>query len=173
MEIITDLLPLLGKSLESKEIKALFTAWGVAYPKTITCTANSDTVRTKMEQNGIKLYFGRGGNSRHLKPQPAPRKGSYTGLFTMIEFLPKYKGEMPSNVTQGMDDTELTGILGEPKVVDFMGKTTTWRKPYQDLYEFVVSKTIWQDGKETRAITLSFIFEPDLYTLEDYKKAGL
>jgi hypothetical protein len=170
MGITTHLLPLLGQSLESEAIKTLFATWGVVYPKTITCTANNDTIRTKMERDGVKLYFGRGGNSRYLKPQLATRKGSYTGLFTMIELTKKYTGPMPFNVMAGMSDSELTAILGEPVVVDFMGKTTTWRKHYQEIYEFAVSKTIWQDGKETKSFTLSFIFETDLYTLEDYQK---
>jgi hypothetical protein len=173
LENLENILLLLGKSLESTEIKALFAEWNVACPKVITCTANNEMVRTKMEQNGLKLYFGRGGNSRYLKPQPTTRKGSYTGLFTMIEFLPKYTNPMPFGVTMGMSDSELTAILGEPAVVDFMGKTTTWRKPYQEIYELVVSKTVWQDGKEVRAITLGFIYEPDLYTLEDYQKIAL
>jgi hypothetical protein len=169
MEIINYLLPLLGKRIDSNEITSLFAEWGVVYPKTITCTANNDTIRTKMEQNGIKIYFGRGGNSRYLKPQPSQRKGSYTALFALIEFLPKYTRPMPFNLRPEMEDSELNLILGEPKVVNFVGETTTWRKPYKDIYELIVSKTTWSDGKETKSITLGFLYEPDLYTLEDYE----
>jgi hypothetical protein len=170
--MIEKLLPLLGKSIESVEIKALFAEFNWPMPTKTTCTANNSTIKGKFEKDGIILYFGRGGNSRYLKPIEAAKKGSYIGIFSMIEFTKKYKGKIPFDIKFDMKSAELTPILGEPKVDNFMGQTTTWRKNYTDTHEFIFSD--WVSGdKIIRAITLSFKYESDLYSMEEYAKAGL
>jgi hypothetical protein len=167
------LIPLLGKSIEDKEIKDLLTAWNIVYPKSIYCTPNNTNLKGKIEKNCIRLYFGMGGNSRYLKPIPTSRANSFIAQFTMIEFTKKRTGDIPFGVRFDMTADDLTAILGTPKVVDFMGKTTTWRKNYSNKHEFIVSDSLFTDGTFLRSMTLSFIYEPDLNTMEEYKKAGL
>jgi hypothetical protein len=171
--MIENLISLLGKSIESDEIKDLLMSWNVAYPTKITCTADSPNLKGKIEKDCIRLYFGRGGNSRYLKPIPTRWKGGFVALFTMIEFTKKRKGGIPFEVEHSMTSEELTAILGEPVVVNFMGKTTTWRKNVTDKHELIVSDTVSTDETSLRSITLSFIYEQDLYTMEDYEKLKL
>jgi hypothetical protein len=171
--MLDKLIPLLGMRVDSKEIKDIFTEWNAIFPKRVTCTANEPNIKGKVEKNCVRLYFGRGGNSRYLKPIPASWEGGYFGIFTMIEFTKKRKGDMPFGVEFDMESEELTQILGEPKIVEFMGTTTTWRKNITDKHEFIVSDTLSTDGSSLRSMTVSFVYEPDLYTMEEYKKAGL
>lgn len=173
--MIEKLLSLLGRSIESEEIKSLYKEFDAIYPKKITCTANNDGIKGKVEKDGIKLYFGRGGYSRYLKPILAKTKGSNIGMFTMIEFTKKYKDAIPFGVTYDMKHDELTKKLGKPKVVEFMGKTSTWRKNFTDKHELIVSdmQTTNTSTDMIRSITLSYIWENDLYTMEDYAKANL
>jgi hypothetical protein len=93
----------------------------------------------------------------------------------MIEFAKKYVGELPHGIKYYMSAPELTSILGKPKEVNFMGTTTTWRKNITDKHEIIVSDTkgVNENDKVLRSITVVFLFEPELYTMEDYKKAGL
>jgi hypothetical protein len=170
--MLDQLIPLLGMRVDSKEIKDIFTEWNAVFPKRVTCTANEPTIKGKVEKNCVRLYFGRGGNSRYLKPIPASWEGGYFGIFTMIEFTKKRKGDMPFDVEFEMEADELTEILGEPKTVEFMGITTTWRKNITDKHEFIVSDTLSTDGSSLRSMTVSFIYEADLYTMEEYEKAG-
>ncbi len=171
--MIENIIPLLGKSIESDDIKKLFVEYGFAYPKKTTCTANNDRIKGKFEKNGIIFYFGRGANSRYLKPVQAKTKGAYVALFSMIECTKKCTIELPFGVQYDTKPDELTAMLGTPKVVDFMGKTTTWRKNYTEKHEFIVCDNAYTDGTSLRSITLGFIYEPDLFTEEDYAKAGL
>lgn len=171
--MINQLIPLLGKSIESEEIKNLFTELGFTYPKKTACTANNDRIKGKFEKDGMLLYFGRGANSRYLKPILGRTKGTYIGIFFMIEFTKKYKADLPFGVKYEMKPEELTAILGEPKVVNFMGTTTTWRKNVTDKHEVIVSDSIVGGSTSVRSITLSFNYEQDLYTMEEYKKVGL
>lgn len=170
--MIEKLLPLLGKSIQSEEIKTLFEEWNAVYPKKPYCTANEPNLKGKVERDCIRLYFGRGGNSRYLKPIPAHWDGGFIAQFTMMEFTKKRKGGIPFGVEYSMTPEELTGILGEPVVVEFMGTITTWRKKLEDKYEFIVSDTAG-NGDVLRSMTLSFIYEKDLDTMEDYARAGL
>ncbi len=158
---------LLGKSIESDEIKALFAEWNVEYPKSTTCTPNHSTVKTKMEKDGVKLYFTVGGNSRFTKPIPAKKANSYIGIFSMIEFTKKCKLELPFKIERTMSAAEFTAILGEPKVVNFMGETTTWRKNFNETQEIIVSHNAYADGTRIESITIAFNYEPDLNTEED------
>ena len=171
--MLDQLIPLLGMRVDSKEIKDIFTEWNAIFPKRVTCTANEPNIKGKVEKNCVRLYFGRGGNSRYLKPIPASWEGGYFGIFTMIEFTKKRKGDMPFDVEFEMEADELTEILGEPKIVEVVGKTTIWRKNITDKHEFIVNETINVDGSVFRAMTVSFVYEPDLTTIEDYEKAGL
>jgi hypothetical protein len=72
--MLQKLISLLGKNVETREIKELYVEFGAAYPKTITCTANNDTLKGKIEKDGIKLYMGRGGYSKYLKPMLGKKK---------------------------------------------------------------------------------------------------
>jgi hypothetical protein len=171
--MIEKLVPLLGKSIENEQIKDLLESWNVAFPSKITCTADSPGLKGKIEKDCVRLYFGRGGNSRYMKPIPTRFKGGYVAMFTMIEFTKKRKGGIPFEIEHSMTADELTTILGTPKVVEFMGTTTTWRKNYTDKHELIVSDTLSTDGSSLRSITLTFIYEQDLDTMEEYEKAGL
>jgi hypothetical protein len=171
--MLEKLIQLLGYSLETEEIKAIYKDWNAQYPKRITCTANEPNIKGKVEKDCIRLYFGRGGYSKYLKPIPTTWAGGYIGMLYMIEFTKKSRGGIPFDVTPAMTAEELTTIMGEPKVVEFMGKITTWRKNTSDKHELIVSDSQGADGSVIRGITLSFILEPDLYTMEDYEKAGI
>jgi hypothetical protein len=163
---------LLGKSIESEEIIALFKEWNVDYPSKITCTPNNDTVKTKMKKDGLILYFSMGGNSRYLKPIPSKTKNSYIGIFSMIEVTDKCKLELPFGVSHSLKPEELTKILGEPKVTNFMGESTMWRKNFNDKQEITVCHNLYTDGSRLNSMTINFNYETDL-TEEDYKKAGI
>ena len=91
----------------------------------------------------------------------------------MIEFTPKRTDSIPFGVTFAMTPDELTAILGAPKVTDFVGKATTWRKNYTKKHELIVTDSIFPDGTALRSMTLTFIYQPDLNTMEEYEKAGL
>jgi hypothetical protein len=160
--MLEKLIPLLGKSLETEEIKKIYSDWNAQYPKRISCTANEPNIKGKVEKDCIRLYFGRGGNSKYLKPIPTTWEGGFIGMLTMIEFTKKSRGGIPFDVTHAMSPEELTAILGTPKVVEFMGKITTWRKNTSDKHELIVCDNAYTDGTNLRAITLSFIFEADL-----------
>jgi hypothetical protein len=170
--MIDQLIPLLGKSIESQEIKDLLKAWNITYPKSIFCTPNHPNLKDKVEKHCIRLYFGLGGNSRYLKPLPTARTGSFIAQFSMIEFTKKRTDTIPFDVTFAMTPDELTAILGTPKVADFVGQTTTWRKNYTKKHELVVCDSLFPDGTTLRTMTLTFIYEPDLNSLEEYEKKG-
>jgi hypothetical protein len=170
--MIDKLIPLLGKSIESEEIKSLFAEWGLKYPTKTTCTPNHDSVKGKFEKDGVLLYYSLGGNSRYLKPIPARVKNSYIGIFSMIEFTKKCTMDLPFGVKRTMQPEELTAIFGVPEVTDFIGKSTIWRKNYTDKHEFMVNDSVFMDGSTNRSITLTFNFEVDL-TEENYVKVGL
>jgi hypothetical protein len=171
--MIENLYKLLGKSIESEEIINLFKDWNVDYPTKITCTPNNDTVKTKMKKDGLILYFSRGGNSKYLKPIPAKTKNSYIGIFSMIEITDKYKLELPFGISHQLKPEELTKILGEPKVTNFMGESTIWRKNFNDKQEIIVNHNLYADGSRINSITINFNYDPDLNTDEDYAKSGL
>ena len=97
------LIPLLGKSIEEKEIKELLKEWNVVYPKNIHCTPDYTILKGKIEKHCIRLYFGLGGNSRYLKPLPSGREGRFIAQFTMIEFTPKRTDKIPFDVRFDMN----------------------------------------------------------------------
>ncbi len=171
--MIEQLTKLLGKSIESIEIIALFKEWNVDYPTKITCTPNNDAVKTKMKKDGVILYFKRGGNSKYLKPIPAKKANSYIGIFTMIEITDKCKLELPFGVSHQLKVEELTKTLGKPKVINFMGEISVWRKSINDKQEIVVTHNAYTDGSKLNSITIGFNYDPDLDTDEDYQKLGL
>ena len=168
--MLDQLIPLLGMRVDSKEIKDIFTEWNAIFPKRVTCTANEPMIKGKIEKNCVRLHFGRGGNSRYLKPIPTSWEGGYFGIFTMIEFTKKRKGNMPFDVEFEMEAEELSEILGESKTDESI---TTWRKNITDKHELVVSDTLSTDGTSLRSITVSFVYEPDLFTMEEYELKGL
>jgi hypothetical protein len=171
--MLENLCKLLGKSLQSEEIIALFKAWDLAYPTKITCTANNNTVKTKMRKDGVILYFSRGGNSRFLKPIPAKTANSYIGIFSMIEITPKCKLELPFGISFALKPEDFTRILGQPKVDNFMGQSTIWRKNFSETQEIVVAHNLYNDGSRLDSITINFNYEADLSTEADYQKLGL
>ncbi len=168
--MLDQLIPLLGMRVDSKEIKDIFTEWNAIFPKRVTCTANEPMIKGKIEKNCVRLHFGRGGNSRYLKPIPTSWEGGYFGIFTMIEFTKKRKGDMPFDVEFEMEAEELSEILGESKTDESI---TTWRKNITDKHELVVSDTLSTDGTSLRSITVSFVYEPNLFTMEEYELKGL
>jgi hypothetical protein len=170
--MLEKLIPLLGLRVDNEAIKAIYTSWNAVFPKRISCTANEPNLKGKVEKDCIRLYFGRGGNSRYLKPMPTSWEGGFFGMFYMIEFTKKSRGGIPFGVTHAMSADELTAIMGQPKIVEFMGKITTWRKNTSDKHELIVCQNDNTDGTTARSITLSYIYEPNLNTLEDYQKAG-
>jgi hypothetical protein len=171
--MLENLYKLLGKSIESEEIKALFKEWKVDYPTKTTCTPNNDQVKTKMKKDGLILYFSRGGNSKYLKPIPAKTKNSYIGIFSMIEVTDKYKLELPFGISLAQKPEELTKILGKPKVTTFMGESTIWRKNFNDKLEIVINHSLSVDGSRIDSTTINFNYDPDLNTDEDYHKLGI
>lgn len=172
--MLENLYKLLGKSIESEEIITLFKEWDVDYTTKITCTPNNDQVKTKMKKDGLILYFSRGGNSKYLKPIPAKTKNSYIGIFSMIEVTDKCKLELPFGVSFAQKKPEdFTKILGEPKVSNFMGESTIWRKNFNDKLEIVINHSLSVDGSRIDSTTINFNYDPDLNTEEDYAKFGL
>jgi hypothetical protein len=166
---------LLGKSIESDEIKALFVEWKVPYPKKTTSTANNSSLGDcKMKRDGYSLHFHIGFNSRFAKPMLAAKKGSYIAILREIIFTPKYKGVLPFGLAVDMTADQITKVLGSPKVVNFMHlDTITWRKPYQDRLEVIVYDSELEKGKFLRELRISLLWDADLNTMEDYEKAGL
>ena len=171
--MIEKLIPLLGKSLESEDIKNLLTEWRVPYPKSITCTADNPVVKGKIEKDCVRLHFGRGGSSKYLKPIPTRFKGGFVGIFTNFEFTKKRVGGMPFGVEFKMSEAEITKIMGEGVKNNFLTDTTTWRKNYSDKHEFIVVDILNKDSSVTRSMNFTFIYEAHLLTLDDYEKAGL
>ncbi len=173
--MIEKLETLLGKSIESNEIKALFEEWEIPYPQKTTSTANNSSLGDcKMKRDGYSLHFHIGYNSKYTKPIPAKRKGSYVGLLREIIFTPKYKEQLPFGLQVNMDAAAITKILGEPKTVSFMNlATVTWRKPYKDKMEVIAYDTETEKGKFIREMRISLAWDNDLNTMEDYTKAGI
>lgn len=167
--MLDQLIPLLGMRVDSKEIKDIFTEWNAIFPKRVTCSENEPMIKGKIEKNCVRLHFGRGGNSQYLKPNPTSWEGGYFGIFTTIEFTKKRKGDMPFDVEFEMESDELTEIFGEPVVTD---SSTTWRKNITDKHELVVLDGILE-GLPSRSMKISFVYEPNLYTMAEYEKAGL
>jgi hypothetical protein len=157
--MIDKLITLLGKSIESEEIKALFADWNAQYPKVITCTADNPSLKGKVERDCVRLYFGKGGNSRYLKPIPAKWEGGYIGQFTLIEFTKKRKGGIPFDVEFSMTAEELTAILGKSVTTEFVGTSTVWRKNYTKKHELIVTDNVFPDGTTLRSMTLGYIYE--------------
>jgi hypothetical protein len=173
--MIEQLIPLIGKQIESDEIKKLFEEWGVPFPKKTTCTANNDSLGDcKMKKDGLSLLFGRGGHAKLLKPVPLDKKGvRFAGIFCGISANEKYKGQFPLGITIGMPDEELTESLGQPNEINFMNVITkTWRKEFMKEVEvlFIINIT---EGKTSREMRVYPTWDNDLYTMEDYAKAGL
>ena len=152
----------MGQSIESAEIKNLFAELGLKYPTKTTCTPNNSSVKGKFEHDGLLLYFTMGGNSRYLKPIPARVKNSYIGIFSMIEFTKKCTIALPFGVKFNAKPDELTTIFGTPKVTEFMGKSTIWRKNHTEKHEFMINDNLYNDGSSLRSITLTFNYEADL-----------
>jgi hypothetical protein len=160
--MLEEIYPLLGKSIESDEIKALFTAWNVEYPKKTTCTPNNSRVKTKMMKDDVLLNFTMGGYSKYTIPIPAKTKNSYVGIFTMIEIKKKCKIKLPFDISHASTPDDLTNALGEPKVTNFVGKSTMWRKNITDKHEITVSHDEYTDGTTLHSITINFIFDPEV-----------
>jgi hypothetical protein len=166
--MIEKLIPLLGQSIESETIQQLFAELGLKYPAKTTCTPNHSTVKGKMEKDGVLFYFTMGLNSRYLKPIPAKTKNSYIGIFSMIELTKKCTFDLPFGVNHSLQPDELTAILGIPKITEFLGKSTIWRKNYTDKHELVVNDSVYMDGSTARSITLTFIWEPEFASEADF-----
>jgi hypothetical protein len=173
--MIEQLIPLIGKQIESDEIKKLFEEWGVPFPKKTTCTANNDSLGDcKMKKDGLSLLFGRGGHAKLLKPVPLDKKGvRFAGIFCGISANEKYKGEFPLGIKISMNDEVISTILGKPVDDNFMNIfSRTWRKEFREGFEVLFITNIIE-GKTTKEMRVYPTWNNDLYTMEDYEKAGL
>jgi hypothetical protein len=161
--MLEKLLSLLGKSVETQEIKDLYKSFGAAYPKKITGNADTSMLKGRVEKDGIELHFGVGGNSKHLTNIPTSKAGTYIARFMMIEITAKYKGEIPHGIQFDMSAEALTKILGKPKEVNFMGKSFIWKKSINDKQEIKIDDSRGMDETEpfVRHIMLQFIWEDD------------
>jgi hypothetical protein len=171
--MIEKLLPLLGKRIDEKEIKAIFTDWNVPFPRTITCSADRPTIKEKVERNCLRLHFDKGGNSRYMKPIPTEWEGGHICLLTSIEITNKRKRDIPFDLRFDMTNEEITEIMGEASSSELMSKTTTWRKSYEEKFEVVLTDTVNTEEVSDRKMYISYAFEPEFYTIEDFIKAGL
>ncbi len=169
--MLETLYPLFGYSLESNEIKKIFADWKVELPTKITCTPNNTTVKTKIKKDGVLLYFGKGGNSKYLKPILAKTKNSFIGIFTMIEIDKKCRLELPFKISNETTLNELTKLFDTPKVDTFMGESKIWRKNFTDKLEIIITK--YTDNEKLNSIVIAPNYDENLNTTEDYEKAGL
>jgi hypothetical protein len=158
-----ELLPFLGLSIESQEVRDLILKYDTKYPSSTTCTGNSFGLKSVLEKNTLVLYFGPGFNCSFTKPILAKRKGSYIQQVTALGFFKNYKGELPFELNVRMSNKELTKILGEPHLDNFVFETITWRKQINDKMEIIVVQI---DGKNE--FNINFLYNPDLNIMEDY-----
>jgi hypothetical protein len=171
--MIEKLIALIGRRIDSAEIKAIFAEWHVAFPKKITCTLNNSSLGCcKLKKDGLSIEFGLGRHGKLVKPVPNS-KVNYMGLALFVNVDKKYQGEFPYGVTLAMNAAELTKILGEPKQTEFMNTTTTtWRKDYKNDYEVLLDEDM-TNGKPVRGLRVQCKWDDTLDSLEDYEKAGL
>jgi hypothetical protein len=171
--MIEKLISLIGKRIDSAEVKALFAEWNVAFPKKITCTPNNSSLGyCKLKKDGLSIEFGLGGHGKLVKPVPNS-KNNYIGLALFVDVDKKYQGEFPYGVTLQITAAELTKIWGEPKQTEFMNTTTTtWRKDYKNDYEVLLYEDLI-DGKSARGLRVQCKWDDSLGLLADYEKAGL
>jgi hypothetical protein len=95
-------------------------------------------------------------------------------MFSMIECTKKCAIELPFGVRYDMPSKELDKLFGQAKQTNFMNTlTSVWRKTFQERYEIIVSDNAYPDSTNLRTITIGFVSEQDLYTMEDYAKQGL
>jgi hypothetical protein len=158
-----ELLPFLGKSLESQEVIDLLAQYNIKYPQKTTCTGNSFGLKSVLAKNKIVLYYGAGFNCSFTKPISTTRKGSYIQQIISVGFLKDYNEELPFDLKLSMKNLELSKILGEPKTDNAVFETITWRKQINDKMEIIIVQI---DGKNEWNI--SFLYNPDLNTIEDY-----
>jgi len=158
--MVDNLISLLGKSIESEEIKTLFTEWRALYPERTTCTVQQPKLKSKVEKDCVRLHFEIGGDSTHLTPLPSQWKDSYIYLFTKIEFTKKRKGGIPHGVEFAMTEDELTAIMGKPKSEKSNPQVKTWKKKYNKIYELTIQDSHADDGSLNRSMVLTFAALP-------------
>jgi hypothetical protein len=166
--MIEKLISLIGKRIDSDEVKALFTEWDIAFPKKITCTANNSSLgNCKLKKDGVSIEFGKGGNGKLLKPVPGG-KNNYIGLAIFINADKSYKDDFPFDLKYGTEEIELTKILGQPKETSFMNIVTKiWRKEYKLDYEVLVTINMIE-GKLEKEMRVQCKWDDTLELLEDY-----
>ncbi|MDZ7879652.1 MAG: hypothetical protein U5L45_18385 [Saprospiraceae bacterium] len=174
--MINELVPLIGKRLDSDEIRAIFTAWNVPIPKKTACTANNSSMGDcKLRKDGLSLQFGMGGHGELVKPIQIDKKGSrFEGICIFVCAQKGYEGAFPFDISIEMTAEELTKILGEPKEDDFMGiYTRTWRKDFEGDYEVLYIENIFDGKKREVQMRIQCKWDNALETLADYEKMGL
>jgi hypothetical protein len=147
------LIPLLGYNIQSEEIKAIYKEWNALYPKKPYCSNEEPVLKTKVEKDCIRLYFGKGGGSQHLKPIHTSWEGGYVAQLYTIEFTKKSRGGIPLGITHAMSDADVTAKMGQPIIE---GTKTTWQKNTSDLHQLTVTQFEASDGAIDRTIRLSF-----------------
>jgi hypothetical protein len=161
--MIDKLLSLLGASVDTQEIKDLYTEFGAKYPTKITGNADTSMLKGRVKKDGIELHFGVTANGKYLKPKKTEKEGTYIAMFLMIQILKDYKGEMPHGIKYNMTADELTKILGKPNEVNFMGKSFIWKKNISNKHEIKIDDSRGMDETEafTRTIMLQYIWEEE------------
>ncbi len=161
--MLEKLLNLLGTSVDTQEIKDLYAEFSAKYPTKITGNADTSMLKGRVKKDGIELHFGVCDNGQYLNPKKTGREGTYIALFVMIQILKEYKGEIPHGIKYNMSADELTKILGQPKEVNFMGKSFIWKKDISDKHEMKIDDSRGMDEKEafTRTIILQYIWEEE------------
>lgn len=74
------LLNLLGKSIDSPEIIALYEEFGAKYPKKITGNSNYSMLKG-VKKDGLELHFGIENNGKYLNPKPTKTAGTFIAVF--------------------------------------------------------------------------------------------
>lgn len=161
--MLEKLLSLLGKSVDTQEIKDLYAEFGAKYPTKITGNADTSMLKGRVKKDGIELHFGVCDNGKYLNPKPTKTRGTYIALFVMIQILKDYKGEIPHGIKYNMSADELTKILGKPKEINFMGKSFIWKKNISDKHEIKIDDSRGMDEMEafTRTIMLQYIWKDE------------
>jgi hypothetical protein len=171
--MIDKLIPLIGKRIDSEDVKSLFNEWKIVFPKKITCTPNNSSMgNCKLKKDGLSIEFGLGGHGKLLKPVPKT-KLNYIGLVLFIEIDEKYAGLLPFDINYNTSEAELTKVLGTPKETNFMNVLSKiWRKEYKEDYEVLVNiETV--EGKPEKKMRIQCKWDDNLELLTDYEKAGL
>ncbi len=157
--MLDKLVPLIGKSIETEEIKEIFKSWNAQYPKRLFCTDLEPNVKAKVEKDCIRLYFGKGQKTKFLNPIPTSWEGGFVAILTHIEFTKKSRGGIPFDITFQMTPAELTHLLGDSVEVetDDKAKKQFWSRKVGDKHELLVEDVYSASNETNRTILLRLL----------------